>query len=93
MMKRASVLGVAGVVGLTVAGTVTGAAPRFQIQTPPHAAPPVVYAAADDIPEPVRLETFRIVWETVRDHYFDPATRDRSAAHRAVQAQRQPREA
>jgi carboxyl-terminal processing protease len=72
MMKRASVLAVAGVVGLAVAGTVTGAAPRFQIQTPSQAAPPVVYAAADDIPEPVRLETFRIVWETVRDHYFDP---------------------
>jgi carboxyl-terminal processing protease len=32
----------------------------------------VVYAAADDVPEPVRLETFRIVWETVRDRYFDP---------------------
>ena len=56
----------------SVAGTMLGAAPRFQIQTPPQAAPAVVYAAADDVPEPVRLETFRIVWETVRDRYCDP---------------------
>ena len=55
-----------------VAGTMVSAAPRFQIQTPSQAAPAVVYAAADDVPEPVRLETFRIVWETVRDRYFDP---------------------
>jgi carboxyl-terminal processing protease len=56
----------------SVAGTMVSAAPRFQIQTPSQAAPAVVYAAADDVPEPVRLETFRIVWETVRDRYFDP---------------------
>jgi carboxyl-terminal processing protease len=27
---------------------------------------------SDPIPEAMRLETFRVVWETVRDKYFDP---------------------
>jgi len=55
----------------SVAATMLCAASPVQAQTP-QAAPAVVYAAADDVPEPVRLETFRIVWETVRDRYFDP---------------------
>jgi len=55
-----------------VAGTMLSAASPLQAQNPPQAAPAVVYAATDDVPEPVRLETFRIVWETVRDRYLDP---------------------
>ena len=32
---------------------------------------PPVFKDADPIPEPMRQETFRMVWETVRDKYFD----------------------
>jgi hypothetical protein len=58
--------------GLVLASTVLGAAPPLQAQNPPQASPAVVYNAAGDAPESVRLETFRIVWETVRDRYCDP---------------------
>jgi carboxyl-terminal processing protease len=39
--------------------------------SPQAAEAPASFAGADPVPEPVRLETFRIVWETVRDKYFD----------------------
>jgi C-terminal peptidase prc len=39
-----------------------------QGQAAPAAAP---FKDADPVPDPVRQETFRLVWETVRDKYFD----------------------
>jgi len=35
--------------------------------------PPKQYAENEDIPEALRAETFKVVWETVRDEYYDPA--------------------
>ena len=32
-----------------------------------------VFKDTDPVPAPVRLQTFRLVWETVRDKYFDPS--------------------
>ena len=32
-----------------------------------------VFKGTDPVPAPVRLQTFRLVWETVRDKYFDPS--------------------
>jgi C-terminal processing protease CtpA/Prc len=32
-----------------------------------------IFKDTDQVPVPVRLQTFRLVWETVRDKYFDPS--------------------
>ncbi len=34
--------------------------------------PAVIYKENDEIPEPVRMKTFVLVWEKIRDEYIDP---------------------
>ncbi len=36
------------------------------------AAPAVIYKENDEIPEPLRAQTFVLVWEKIRDEYLDP---------------------
>ena len=36
------------------------------------AAPAVIYKENDEIPEPIRAQTFVMVWEKIRDEYLDP---------------------
>ena len=69
---RAGVAGlVVALVSLALANVGHGRAPADlpQSQAAPAAAP---FKDSDPVPDQVRQETFRLVWETVRDKYFDP---------------------
>ena len=59
---------------LIVIMTVLGGQARAQVaeQTPADLKPGPSFKENDEIPGPLRLQTFQFVWEKIRDEYFDP---------------------